>query len=174
MCANNYEPVIAKWKSDLITARAKRMGFDGHELLEAQQELVLHVARFRHEPARSNGASENTALTSVIDRCLKALRRAGSRYKKHLGRACNQRANRIMSCTDPYSMDSHLLALDVRQAMSRLTPRAQKVCALLGQGESVDQIAQTLGCGWHTVRRIIEEVRAQFQAVGLDGWIIAS
>lgn len=174
MCANNYEPVIARWKSDLIAARAKRMGFDGHELLEAQQELVLHVARFRHEPARSNGATESTVLTAVIDRRLKALRRAGSRYKRHLRRAEQQRAMRIMNCVDPFPLDSHLLAVDVRDAVAQLTPQQQRVCALLGQGESHARIAQTLCCGWHTIRRIIEQIRTQFRTAGLDGWVIES
>lgn len=172
MGANQYGAVLPGWKNDLIIARAKRMGLRGPELLEAQQELVLHVAAFQHEPTRSNGASEETALTAVIDRQLKALCRSRSRYDRRQQRARDRQVAHTR-CANPLSnVDQHLLALDVREAIARLTPREQQVCRLLGEGESVARIAEELGCGWHTVRRIIDRLRAQFQDMGLDGWVI--
>lgn len=172
MGANQYGAVLPRWKNDLIIARAKRMGLRGPELLEAQQELVLHVAAFQHEPSRSNGASKETALIAVIDRRLKALCRSRSRFDRHQQCARDQRAVHTR-CTDARSnVDQHLLALDVREAIARLTPREQLVCKLLGEGESVARIAEELGCGWHTVRRIIARLRALFQDMGLDGWVI--
>lgn len=173
MGANHYGAILEEWKNDLIIGRARRMGLRGHELLDAQQELVLHVARFRHEPARSNGASESTALTALIDRRLKTLRRAGSRYNRHLQHARERHAVRGRGCSDPRSyIDEHILAVDVREAVARLDSQEQLVCQLLGQGESVAAIAAHLGCGWHTIHRIIEHIRERFMALGLDGWII--
>lgn len=172
MGANQYGTVLPRWKNDLIIARAKRMGLCGPELLEAQQELVLHVAAFQHEPARSNGASKETALTAVIDRQLKALCRSRSRYDRHQQCARDQRAVNTRGADARSNVDQHLLALDVREAIARLTPREQQVCRLLGEGESVARIAEELGCGWHTVRRIIDRLRALFQGMGLDGWVI--
>ena len=76
MRPNHYEPVLQKWQSDLIIARARRMGFRGHDLLDAQQEVALAVMLFRFDLAKSNGAAETTALTALIDRQLKTMLRA--------------------------------------------------------------------------------------------------
>lgn len=173
MSPNHYGAFLEDWKNNLIIVRARRMGLSGHDLLDAQQELVLHVARFRYEPVRSNGASEATALTALIDRRLKALRRAEARYNRHQQRARDHHANRSADDANlwPY-VDRHLLVVDVREAVARLDPQEQLVCQLRGQGHSVESIAAHLGCGWHTVDRKIEHIGVRFRAMGLDGWII--
>jgi DNA-binding CsgD family transcriptional regulator len=173
MGANQYRTILERWKNDLVVGRARRMGLRGQELLDAQQELVLHVARFRHEPARSNGACEATALTAVVDRRLKAWRRSGWRYTRRLERARAQCVLHGRNCSDSRSdIDERMLALDVREAIARLEPQEQIVCQMLGQGESIAAIAARLGCGWHTVRRIIEHIRLRFEELGVDAWII--
>ncbi len=168
MGANRYPAVLTNWKNDLIIARAKRMGFRGHDLLEAQQEIVLHVATFQHQPLRSNGASEATALTAVIDRRLKMLRRAGARYQQRQQRAGLLRASQA----DRPDLDRHLLAVDVRDAIAGLPPTEQLVCQLLGRGATISSIARRLRCGWHTAQRIVEGIRVRFRDMGLDGFII--
>ncbi len=169
MSANRYPAVLTNWQNNLIIARAKRMGLRGHEVLEAQQEIALHVAAFQHQPERSNGASEATALTAVIDRRLKMLRRAGARYQRR-----QQRAHllRVRPSDHRQDLDRHLLAVDVRDAIAGLPPTEQLVCQLLGQGATIASIARTLCCSWHSAQRIIENIRTQFRGKGLDGWII--
>lgn len=168
MTPNNYEPVLEKWKSELITARAKRMGFRGHDLLDAQQEVALAVTLFRYNTAKSNGAAEATALTALIDRQLKAMLRARARYSRCVHRAREEGA------ADEVHHDLHSLVIDVRDAVYRLTPVEQAVCRGLGCGDSIDQIARDLNRGWHTIRRIIEHIRMQFSAIGLDAWLVRS
>jgi DNA-binding NarL/FixJ family response regulator len=166
MAPNHYEPVLDKWKSELIAARARRMGFRDHDLLDAQQEVALAVMLFRFDLAKSNGAAETTALTALIDRQLKTMLRAKVRYDR-----CVQRAGQEHTA-DAAHNDLHSLVIDVRDAVDRLTPAEQAVCRGLGCGDSIDQIAYDMGRGWHTIRRIIERIRVQLSAIGLDAWLV--
>ena len=86
MTATNDRPDL-DWHTQLIESRGRRMGFTGADLDDAVQEITPHVLAFRYDPERSNGATLRTALTSVIDRCLLAIRRREARYAKCLDRA---------------------------------------------------------------------------------------
>ena len=55
---------IAKW----ISSRARRMGFRGHDIEDVQQQIMLVLMDFRLDAEKANGASSQTAITSVIDR----------------------------------------------------------------------------------------------------------
>ncbi len=166
MRQNSYAGFLEKWKSDLITARARRFGLRGHDLAEAQQVIALHIGRFTFDPARSNGASETTALTALIDRQLKSLHRARSRYTHRVG----ARISRALLASVSYE-ERHELILDVQNALNRLTPDEQSVCRGLAHGNSIARIAHDLTFSWHKVRRIIAHVRARFATLGLDGWL---
>jgi hypothetical protein len=56
-------------KLNLIKSRARLLGFRRHDLEDAVQEVMLAVLEFEYAPEKSNGATETTALTTVIDRC---------------------------------------------------------------------------------------------------------
>ncbi|NLS92243.1 MAG: hypothetical protein GXX96_08695 [Planctomycetaceae bacterium] len=42
----------------------------------------------------------------------------------------------------------------------------RRVCDLLSQGYSKSAIAKELGCGWHTVDRIVRDIREKFESQG--------
>ncbi len=75
MFKNNYASVIEKWKVDLIVSRARRLGFRRQDLDDAQQQIVVELLSFEFDPTRSNGATEETAVTALIDHQLLSLRR---------------------------------------------------------------------------------------------------
>ena len=81
MAETNDKPDI-DWHTQLIEARGRRMGLSSADLDDAVQEITPQVLAFRYDPERSNGATLRTALTSVIDRCLLAIRRREARYAK--------------------------------------------------------------------------------------------
>ena len=173
MFKNDYGPVIEKWKVDLIMARAKRLGFRRQDLEDAQQQIVVELLEFEFDPARSNGATEETAITSLIDHQLLTLRRSRNRY-----------AERVSTGSDAISDDESLADVchdhervvtnaDVATAMSRLSPFAQQICSALGDGLSVNEIAQRLGVGWHTVERQVHAIRECFERLGIDDAIPA-
>jgi RNA polymerase sigma factor (sigma-70 family) len=151
----NYDGVVERWKVDLIAARARRMGFRADEIPDVQQQIILDVIAFRFDADKSNGARESTALQALIDNHLKNICRASARYQAHLEQLGGER---------PLESDfeSEELAADIRAMMTTLTEREQDVCLALARGESKHEIAERLGCGWHTVDRLVQRIREHF------------
>ena len=56
--------------------------------------------------------------------------------------------------------------LDVQTVVGMLDDRQRRVCRMLSQGLAMSAIAQQLGCSWHTVQRIVRDIRRQFEAHG--------
>lgn len=160
----NYDGIIEKWKVNLIISRAKRCGFKPHELPDALQEAVLVVLEFKYDPDHAQGATERTALVAVIDNRLRKMKRAATRYRTHL--------ERLGDSATEFSRDEiDTRAMDVASAIGDLSPREQQVCRGLADGLSVAQMAKWMGCGWHTVDRIIRRLRQRFEELGLEGWV---
>jgi RNA polymerase sigma factor (sigma-70 family) len=161
----NYDGLVEPWKVDLIVRRAEGMGFRRDEIEDVQQELILDVMRFRYDAAKSNGAREATALVALIDNRLKKLVRAQARYRVRIDRF-REGAERSY---DPVADDER--AFDVRSVVASLAERDRDVCQALGSGLTPHEIAETLGCGWHTVDRIVGRLRRRFEESGLDAWV---
>ena len=164
MLANSYDACVEPWKAQLLTQRARRMGFVGPDLEDAQQDIILEVIAFEFDGQRSNGASEVTALRMLIDRRLSGLRRAKQRYEKILERQTPP------SDGMPVEEDSDRdLALDVQSATAAMPREERSVCEDLSLGRSISEIAQRQGCNWHTVRRRVKNIQQRFEALGLSG-----
>ena len=159
-----YDGVIEQWKVDLITHRAKLLGFRAHELPDALQEAVLVVLEFEYDPNHANGATERTALVPIIDNRLRKMKRSATRYRAHVERLGQSALEFSREEVDPR-------VLDVATVVADLTEREQAVCHGLADGLSKAQIARELGCGWHTVERVIRRLRKRFEELGLDGWV---
>ncbi len=159
-----YDGVLEQWKVDLITHRAKLLGFRPHELPDALQETVLVVLEFKYEPNHANGATERTALTTVIDCRLRKLKRSAIRYGAHV--------ERFGHSTTEFSRDEvDAGRMDIADAVADLTEREQAVCRCLADGRSKADAARELGWGWHTVDRIASQLRTRFEELGLDWWM---
>jgi len=159
---NRYDGLLEPWKIQLITSRAKRLGFRRHDLEDVQQEVIMEVVAFRFDP--SKGAGESTPLTAMIDHRLKTIRRKAARYAAKVANAGD--ALTLEKACLVYE-DSTAVRLDVMTAMTRLTGEEIAICLRLIQGQSVRQIARQLKRGWHSVNRTIRGIRRRFQAMGL-------
>ncbi len=159
---NPYAGLLETWQVDLILRRAKRYGWRGQDLDDAVQMVAIGLLKFRFDPARSNGASQETAVTKVIDHCLTTLRRRENRHQA--------RKDRLRQIALPETIDSddaHVdTALDVQQALGDLSPRAQQVCDCLRRGLSIRETCQTLGLSWRAVQRELDVLRQRLTAFG--------
>lgn len=169
----DYSHEVEGCKVRLIIDRAKRLGFGRDELPDVQQEVILDVMRFQFDPARSNGATEVTALRGVIDRRLRAIRRARPRYDCRLQKF--QAARGPRDAEDEYlapdPIVSLYLAADVRQALATLAPEDRSLAAALAAGQSLRHVAAEQGCSWGRVQRQVTRIRRHFEALGLEGWL---
>ncbi len=162
----DYDGMVEDWKVELVVSRARRMGFREDELEDVQQEVVLDVARFRYNASRSNGATEKTALTALIDNRLNTLMRTERRYQSHVEQCASERRESY----DPHPQADRII--DTASAVASLLPAERRVCQLLSEGASRHAIARTLGCGWHTVNGMVREIREKFKALGLDASVL--
>jgi RNA polymerase sigma factor (sigma-70 family) len=160
----NYDGLVEQWKVDLIVGRAKCMGFRNDEIPDVQQEIILDVLEFQYDPNKSNGAKERTVLQALIDNRLRHIRRTAMREKAKVERIKDQ----VRQTCDNAEQQC---ALDVQDVVADLTPREQVVCRALAEGRSKHEIAKQMGCGWHTVDRLVRHIRDHFEKIGLDGWI---
>ena len=169
---DSYEGVVEDWKVELIRVRAKRLGIRRHDLEDAQQGIVLDVLEFRFDSAKSNGACERTALTSLIDRRLMTILRAKRRYAQHVRPQPSKQADG-QDESEPFTepIPQQQLMLDVRDAVADLSAEEQAICRSLANGESIAEIARQLGRNWHAVNRVVGDLRRRFEQIGLDGWV---
>ncbi|HOA75236.1 MAG TPA: helix-turn-helix domain-containing protein [Phycisphaerae bacterium] len=160
----SYDGVIERWKVDLIITRAKLLKFRAYQLPDVLQELVLELLDFEYDPEHADGATESTALTTVIDHHLRKMKRSAKRYQARL-----ERMGEEVSEFSPDEVD--MQAIDVGSIVAGLPPREQAVCQGLAGGMTRQEIARELGCGWHTVNRIVKQLREHFRETGLAGWV---
>ncbi|MBX3452480.1 MAG: sigma-70 family RNA polymerase sigma factor [Planctomycetaceae bacterium] len=167
------ERLTLEQKLDLIRSRARRLGFRRHDLEDAVQEVMLAILEFEYDPDKSNGATETTALTTVIDRRLKTLLRSQKRYAGLLSRATDQLAVACQGFDDgPYCEEAggleRVASAELDEILSSMDEEMQEVCRLLMEGLSTTGIAEQLGMGWHRANRIVDTIRERLQAAGLN------
>lgn len=173
---NDYGSLVERWKVDLITARARKKGFRTDEIDDAEQEIVPAIIGFVYDPEKSNGATETTALTALIDRQLTFIQRGRARRHKH-----EQRYRELSGVTvgRPAELleDDHrryvALKMDVQATVARLSPMQQAVCAGLLHDEARRRIAKRLGISRYGLDRLIDGIRDRFKDADLDGYRVA-
>jgi RNA polymerase sigma factor (sigma-70 family) len=172
MFRNTYEGVVDRWKVDLIRERARRWGFRREDLEDAEQEIILDVADFRFDAAKSNGATERTALTAIIDHRLCTLLRSKRRYQQHVAKAAAQVAmdDEPLAASTNSSPNGDLV-LDMQEAVAALPDFERAICQSLALGHSLTEIAAQLGCSRHAVGKAVARIRLRFESLGLGDWI---
>lgn len=167
MFKNDYGAVIEKWKAELIVSRARRLGFRRQDLEDAQQQIVIALLAFEFDPERSNGATEETAITALIDHQLLTLRRTRERYGRRVSGNVGDLRDDTALARECLAAKHLVAANDVETVMARLSPVARQVCSALADGLSLNEIAQRLGVGWHTVERQVRSIRQCFEQLGI-------
>jgi len=171
--SNPYPGLIDDWKVQLVRRRARQLGFRRHELGDALEELILPILQFRFDPDRSHGASEKTALCALIDHQLKALVRKQARYRKHVKALCQSRTplkrcrKHVLPSTADFSSPGE--RMEFAELLAPLSSEQHQVCLALIDGHSIAQIAESLGCSWHRINRIIDQVRHHLRQQGVRG-----
>jgi DNA-directed RNA polymerase specialized sigma24 family protein len=163
----NHPPTqktITKW----IASRARRMGFRGHDIEDIQQQILMVLMDFQFDPEKSNGASNRTAITAVIDRQLRCIRRSRVRYSDRVTGSENI-PNEVIDTSYGINTARHIsMSEDLAIARSHLSPMAQQICDALADGQSINEIAQQMELSWHTIRKHVDAIRECFASLGLS------
>jgi len=166
MVTNTYAGLLEDWKVRLIRRRARRRGFRGQDMDDAIQQVVIAFLDFRYDESRSNGASETTVLTAIIDRQLAMIRRGEARERQRIEQVATSRD----ASYEPTNNDEIVHA--VRAAVGQLSSFDRSVCDLLVDGHSTNEIAEEYGVSWHTANAAIERIRRHLELSGLADFIV--
>lgn len=155
-----YRGLLDGWKTDVIAARAHRVGLRGEAMQDAFQEVVRNLQSFQYDPAKSNGACERTYFTRWVDFKLANIKRREDRYDERQKRCAEMR-------TASYEPKSELIC-DVRDAIEALPSVERQVCKLLSEGHTLFEIPEILKCSPATVAYALKTIRMHFMLLGLD------
>jgi len=173
---NEYGELVERWKVDVILDMARKRGFRPDELDDVQQEIVPAVLAFRFDSQKSNGATERTAVTALVNRRLTFIQRGRARQLKHHERYMELIGLKNDKPFDEIAEDVHpdavAMAFDVREAVAGLPAQEQAVCAALSRGDNRVSIARAMGLTRSAVECLIRHIRDQFHAGGLDAWVV--
>ena len=173
MYRNRYDSVIDKSKIALINSRARRMGFRRQDMDDIQQQVSMALLQFTFDESRSNGATERTAITAVIDRQLRKIRRTRTRHADRLSGSDSLPIDLTDSAA--HADIQHIRrSSDLSIAIERLGPTAKRICKHLSEGQSINEIASGMQVSWHTVHKHIAKIRACFVDLGLDDLVLGA
>lgn len=164
MNASDYAGAVEAWKIKLAINLARRMGFKRHDLEDAVQELAIASLKFQYDPQRAQGLCEEQSLAGLFERRLKDLRRKAGRARRGL------EDTHVEDRPDHKDRDPDR-DVDVRLALARLGKRERAICEALSNGRTVQEIAESLGCGWATLARQIALLREHLQSHGLENYL---
>jgi len=166
---NEYGDLLEEWKAELIVARAKKKGFRGDRIADAQQEAILDVLSFKYDPANEAGASEATALTALIDRKLCFMLRGEIRARRRDervaegARSCHYHNGDELPAT---TIDSTLSRLSVQDILASFDEQHGILCQMLGKDSSQLEMMECLNVCERTVRYMLARVRERFERAG--------
>jgi len=172
---NDYGGLIARWKVDLIRARARRFFFREDEIPDLEQIIVMELLGADYRPDVAGGASEATFVVAVIDRQLRQIKRHRARERRRANfearsldgdpSAFEEAAARSAGANDP------ALRLDMAQAMLGFTPAERAICEALSQGHSQAAIAHATGRSKAAICNEVRKLREKFRWWGLDEYM---
>ena len=174
---NTTERLSLNEKLNLIKTRARLMGFRRHDLEDAVQEVMLSVLEFVYDFEKSNGATEATALTTVIDRKLIDLKRSKRCYAGLLDRATEQLAADHQGyfdgpCLNDQSGEERIASAEVEAVIAQMDAEMQQVCRLLMAGMLTRGIARRLKMGWNRADELVAAIRERFEEAGLNPLVV--
>ena len=161
----NYDGILKSWVVELVIEQARKLKVQQHDVADALQELALELMNFEYDPNNEQGATEQTVLTTIINRRLWKIKRLQKRHQDLLER-------RNEEFEEAYEDEKALLKLDVIDAVAKLPLQERKVCLYLADGMTTSEIAKKLRCSWHKIERIIDDIHGYFKSLGLHKWVI--
>ena len=164
-----YEELFDDWKIELALGRIRVMGFPKSDWPDLMQELAMVMLEFSYDPAKANGATEETALFAVVSRRLLHLLRTRYRENARLKRYAQMYGPDDEAVEYPYHPTNTVTAEDIAEACKGLSEFDRQVCSALAAGTIRAQIARDLDCDWHTVDNAIGRIRQALVDAGLKG-----
>jgi hypothetical protein len=174
MKENAYDGLLEQWKVELIVRRAQRKCFRPDEVDDLLQEIVPIIVGFSFDESKSNGATEATVLTALIDRRLLHIRRCIARREKHHENYRQTYGPREGSKPAEPAVLDHIektgMRLDLWDMVNSSSRLERIVCKALSRGVPRSGIARRLRLSSYEIERIIDRIRDRFRVRDMHEW----
>lgn len=157
-----YDGQLSSTTITTTIALAQQLGFTGADLHDAVQEVAIRLSSFTYDHAKSNGASEKTAVRAIIRNTVLKMRRSRTRYGRRLAAYRQDLGQEAGSYEDHHHSE-------VWEAVASLDAQDQAIAKGLAASKSIHELAQKLGLTWYRVQRAVDRIRHHFKAQGLNG-----
>lgn len=168
---NRYSGILETWKQALIVERARCWRLQQADLEDAQQIIAPKLLRFCYDPKRGTG-QEESAIRAIIDTELMKLYRNKKRAEIRFKKLCNKKA---IPTKDDYveskqNNDTYAITLnfDVHAVLNTLTEDERRVCRMLSEGHSYQDISYELGTTKYNIQETIDYIRQRFLDAGFS------
>lgn len=171
---NRYEGYVEQWKVNLALGRMKAFRLPADQWPDLLQNLMPEMAGFQYQADLAGGRNEAQVLYGLINNRLRSALRSQQRAQRRVAR------HRELLGVSPGSAESHPafaaedrndMQLDIQLCLAALPHEHRCVCQHLMDGDSLAQIARDMKLAWHTIARIVDQVREHFTQLELDAWL---
>ncbi len=157
----NYDGVIEPRTVATILAKAKRLGLPEHMREDVVQQIAIDIVRFKHDPEKSNGASEMTVVAAITKhKILDIIRRM--EFEKHF------LYRKSKSVVLEYSEINQLqIKMDIISALNALPQIEREICINLATGQTINRISCAIGWKWEKTQQVVLSIRKRLTDMGL-------
>ncbi|HBG25690.1 MAG: hypothetical protein A2Y10_02570 [Planctomycetes bacterium GWF2_41_51] len=161
----NYKDVISPTKIAIIIARAKKNGLPEDMVEDVIQDVALEIINFNYDPEKSNGATETTALTAIIDhKIIDIVRRI--EFEKNFWERESHTIEMEADELRPLQM-----SMDIQSALKALSPIERQICMKLINCMTINEIAQEEKWGYAKAKKIVAGIRSKLAGMNLKNYI---
>ena len=171
---DQYAQALDKWKIRVVARRASRFGLSAQDTEDLLQEIIPELAALKYDPAKANGKTEISIVTTLVDNRIKdALRKESSRqqmldeFREHRGVAAMTEED-LPPVLQQEANYGDVAA--VHEVLEALSGDEAKIADFLLRGWNPSDIADELNWNWHRVKRVIIKLRAKFEQMGFSEW----
>jgi len=159
MLGNKYEGLFSTQETKQIRRQIKQVGLSSEDAADVMQEVVVALLQSHSDWSLLRSTKRKQLLWGLT-------RDIASKSRRSMQRQRCRDERKAITTQEAYYDKTTSLCQEVQDMVGSLDQRQQSICELLSQGLSKSQIAERMGCKWHTVNRLVATIRLQFKADG--------
>lgn len=154
-----YKGLLQPWQINATISIAKRFGVEAEDLHDVMQETAMRLVSFKYDAAKSNGATERSAVSVIIRNVIMTMQLANTRYQRRIEKYSQENKQRE-------GVEQDVGYNDYLEVIAGLDEVDQDIAHALSEGKNINEIAREKGISWYSVNRSIERIRLHFLAQG--------
>lgn len=161
----NYKGVIDPRIIASLITKAKRLSLPEHMIEDVIQDFVAEILTFNYDSAKSNGASQITAILAIFEHKIIDIVRRIDLEKDFL----EQESHRVVTERD--ELRSLQMSMDIESALDVLSITERRICMMLANGMSINEIAARQNTRNKKIANMVSRIRAKLTNMNLRDYL---